>query len=131
MDKVVVQQDRDYRMAMMAQNEGDDELHEVGHIHELSPYTMMLASLALCTDIVLHSYAQHHDVDLDLVETTVTYHREEKADRASGKPYDEWIEEGVAFEGDLTDEQLERLKHVAHACSIRKMLESGIEIRAV
>lgn len=129
MDKVVVQQDREFRMAMMALNEGQDELHEVRHIHELSPYTMMLAGLASCTNIVTLSYAQHHDVDLDLVETTVIYHREEKADPTSGKPYDEWIEEGVTFEGDLSDQERDRLEHVARACSIRKMYESGIEIR--
>ena len=128
MDKVVVQQDNEYRMAVMVKGEADDELHQVAHIHELSPYTMMLASLALCTTSVLHSYAHHHEVGLELAEITATYHREESDD---DQPYDEWIEEHVAFNGELSEQDLDRLTHVAHACSIRKMLASGIEVKDV
>ncbi|MGC9523196.1 MAG: OsmC family protein, partial [Anaerolineae bacterium] len=129
MDKVVVRQDRDFRAEITAQGEEDDALHPVTHVHELSPYTMMLTSLGLCTTIVLHTYAQHHDVALELAEITVTYHREEHRDLDADRPYEEWIEERLSLEGDLTDAERERLAHVGHACSIRKMLESGIEVR--
>jgi uncharacterized OsmC-like protein len=131
MDKVIVQQDHDFRMSIQAQAEEEDELHPVTHIHELSPYTMLLASIALCTGVVLHSYAHHHDVALDSAEMTLTYHRVEGRDAASGKGYTEWIEEAVRLEGDLSDSDRKRLQHVGHQCSIRKMLESGIEVRAL
>jgi uncharacterized OsmC-like protein len=129
MDKAIVQQDREFRVAVQAQAEGEEELHQVMHIHELSPYTMLLVSVGLCTTVVLHSYAQHHGVALDLAEVRVTYHRVDERDSASGKPYVEWLEESVHLDGDLSEADHHRLQHVAHQCSIRKMLESGIEVR--
>jgi uncharacterized OsmC-like protein len=131
MDKVIVQQDREFRVAIHSQSEGEADLHQVTHIHELTPYTMLLVSVGLCTTVVLHSYAQHHDVALDLAEVTVTYHREEQRDAKSGKPYMEWIEETVQLEGALSEDQHVRLERVAHQCSIRKMLEAGIEVRTL
>jgi uncharacterized OsmC-like protein len=130
MDKIVVQQDREFRVAVMVQDEEDNELHEVAHIHELSPYTMMLVSLGLCTGVVLHTYAQHHNIDLELAEMTVTYHRDEHDGHSSDKGNDEWIEESLRLEGILSTKEIERLERVAHHCSIRKMLESGIEVRS-
>ena len=129
MDKVIVQQDHEFRFAVQAQAEGEAELHPVMHIHELSPYTMLLVSLGLCTTVVLHSYAQHHGVALDLAEITVSYHRKDERESESGKPYTEWVEESVYLEGDLSDDEHARLERVGHQCSIRKLLESGIEIR--
>jgi uncharacterized OsmC-like protein len=129
MDKVIVQQDREFRFAVHAQGEDEAELHPVMHIHELTPYTMLLVSLGLCTTVVLHSYAQHHGVSLDLAEVTVSYHRKDERDSASGNPYTEWLEESVSLEGDLTGDEHIRLERVGHQCSIRKMLEAGIEIR--
>ena len=130
MDKIVVQQDREFRVAVMVQDEEDDGLHEVAHIHELSPYTMMLVSLGLCTGVVLHTYAQHHDIDLELAEMAVTYHRDEHNGHSSNKGQDEWIEESLKLEGTLSTKEIERLERVAHHCSIRKMLESGIKVRS-
>jgi uncharacterized OsmC-like protein len=130
MDKIVVQQDREFRVVVMVQDEEDSELHEVAHIHELSPYTMMLVSLGLCTGVVLHTYAQHHNIDLELAEIAITYHRDEHDGHSSDKGNDEWIEERLRLEGILSTKEIERLQRVAHHCSIRKMLESGIEIRS-
>jgi putative redox protein len=127
MDKVVIRQNQNFEFEIKAQQEGEEELREVAHIYELTPYTMMLASLGFCTGIVVHTYAHHHDVDLTWVELAVTYHREEHEDRAG---YDEWIVEEMKFEGDLEDKLRERLRQVGHACSIRKMLEDGIEVRS-
>ncbi len=127
MDKVVIQQNQDFQIKVWAQREREETLRHVSHIHELSPYTMMLASLALCTSIVLHSYAHHHEVALKTAKITAVYHREEEA--SQGGEFEEWIEESIELEGDLSDSDHERLIHVGHQCSIRKMLESGIEIR--
>jgi uncharacterized OsmC-like protein len=129
MDKVVVQQNRDFQIEIWTQREREDELRQVAHIHELSPYTMMLASLAMCTCVVIQSYAQHHNVDLEVVNATTVYHREDANGSSGAEKFEEWIEETVDLEGDLSDDDRKRLAHVGHQCSIRKMLESGIEIR--
>jgi uncharacterized OsmC-like protein len=127
MDRVIIRQNRNFEFEMQAQEEGADELREVNHIYELTPYTMMLASLGFCTGIVVHTYAQHHDVDLEWVRLELSYHREE---RGSGSDFDEWIVEEMQFEGDLEEDMHERLMRVGHHCSIRKMFEEGIEVRA-
>lgn len=129
MDRVVVQQNQDFQIEVQAQEERDDELRQVMHIHELSPYTVMLASLALCTCVVMQSYAHHHRVDLEIAKVTTVYHREEHNGASGSEDFEEWIEETIEVEGDLSDEERERLAHVGHQCSIRKMLESGIEVR--
>lgn len=128
MDKVIVRQNRDFQVSMEARAEGEEELHHVTHIHELTPYTMMLASLGLCTGVVIHTYAHHHNVDVEVAEITLTYHRKEK--EGPGAAYEEWIVETLHLEGDLSESQRERLTHVGHQCSIRKMLESGIEVKS-
>jgi len=130
MDKIVLQQDREFRVAVMVQDEEDNEPHQVAHIPELSPYTMMWISLGLCTGVVLHTYAQRHDIDLELAEMAVTYHRDEHNGHSSDKGNDEWIKESLRLEGTLSEKEIERLERVAHHCSIRKMLESGIEVRS-
>ncbi len=129
MERVIIQQDRDFRISVSAQREGDSDSRPVTHIHDLSPYGMVLASLGLCTGVVIHTYAQHHEVDLEVAEMEVAYHREYGDDSLSEGSYVEWIEETMRFEGDLTKKERGRLTHVGHQCSIRKMLTSGIEIR--
>jgi putative redox protein len=44
--------------------------------------------------------------------------------------YEEQIEEQIAFEGDLSDRQRDKLLHIAHQCSIRKILEDGLKIES-
>ena len=128
MDKVIIRQNRNFEFEISAQNEGEDKTQQVDYIYELTRYTMMLASLGFCTGIVLHTYAQHHDVDLAWVELTLIYHREESGEGRGD--YTEWIEEKMQLEGDLSAELRERLRRIGHHCSIRQMLEEGIAIRS-
>jgi putative transposase len=44
------------------------EFKSVTHMHELTPYGLFLAGLAGCTSIVLHTYAQNHGLDLQVVQ---------------------------------------------------------------
>jgi len=43
--------------------------------------------------------------------------------------YGEVIKESLNFEGDLNEKQLKRLHQVAKACSIRGLLENGIQVQ--
>jgi uncharacterized OsmC-like protein len=45
--------------------------------------------------------------------------------------YEEIIRESVEFHGDLDDKSLRRLHQVAKACSVRRLLESGIRVETV
>ncbi len=109
------------------------EPEEVYHIHELSPYGMMLASLGSCTTIVLHTYAHHHDVALDEVEISLRYERvfaQDCEDCEGIDRYEERIEEEMTFSGDLSQKARDRLFHIAKQCSIYKMFKQGIAIES-
>lgn len=109
------------------------EFEPVQSIHELDPYTMLLSSLGACTAIVLHTYAQNHDVDLKEVELELQYKRVFQEDCENCEDidrYDEKIHESLKILGDLEEAERKKLFHIAHQCSVHKMLEAGIEIES-
>jgi putative redox protein len=135
-EKVVVRQNRQFEIGFWAMDPEDpesEELHQVDHIHQLTPYGMLLASLGSCTAIVLHTYSQHHDVDLQEVELQVSYARVFKEDCDNCEEierYDERIYEEIQLDGGFSSAERDKLLHIAHQCSIYKMLQSGIQIES-
>jgi len=128
-EHVIVRQSSDFEAEFQAQPPDADqpgELHPVTRIHELTPYTMLLASLGVCTTIVLHTYAQHHNIDLQVAELHLIYKRSSEDE----VEFDEWIEQELSLEGDLSEDDNQRLSKVARQCSIHKMLEDGIKIKS-
>jgi uncharacterized OsmC-like protein len=138
-EHVIVQQNSDFEIAFQAADpeaeEGAEgsEPQDVYHIHEMTPYGMMLASLGSCTTIVLHTYAQHHGVALDEVEIDLRYQRifaEDCEDCEGIDRYEERIQQEIKFRGDLAEGDRERLFHISRQCSIHKMFERGIKIES-
>jgi putative redox protein len=133
-ERVIVRQDRDFIMEILAVDPHDpqsDEFVEVYHVHQLTPYGMLMVSLGACTAIVLHTYAQHHDIDLDEVELRLTYDRifaEDCAECEMIERYKEHIDEEISLVGDLTDHDRDRLYAVSRHCSIHKILSHGMEV---
>jgi putative redox protein len=131
---VLVRQDSQFQTEFLASDPEaleSEELQPVYHIHDLTPYGMLLASLGACTAIVLNTYAQHHDVDLQEVEVNLEYDRlfQEDCENCEHiEQYEERIREQVQLSGDLTEAEHDKLMHIAHQCSIYKMLQSGIDI---
>jgi putative redox protein len=108
-----------------------EDFQPVQGLHELTPYGMLLASLASCTAQVVLTYAQHHDIPLEEVELHQAYQRHYQEDCENCEDidrYDEHIQEQIAFVGDLDAGQREKLFKIAHQCPIAKMFETGIEI---
>lgn len=113
---------------------GSEEMQPVVYVHELSPYTMMLSSLGTCTSIVLHTYAQNHEIDLEEVEIWLEYDRVFKEDCLNCEAierYDERIREEIFLKGQLSTEERNRLAKVAHACPIYRMFLQGIDIETI
>jgi putative redox protein len=134
-EKVRIRQNADFETHFWAVDpETDsDEFNPVRQIYGLTPYGMLLASLGSCTAVVVNTYARHHEVDLEEVELELTYARVfaddcEKCEDIDA--YEEQIREEIRFSGDLTSDQHDKLVHIAHQCSIHKMLESGIVIES-
>jgi putative redox protein len=101
------------------------------HLHNLTPYGMLLASLGACTAIVVNTYARNHGIPLRGISVDTVYERvfaDDCEDCDIENEYEEVIREQVDFEGDLDESQLKRLHQVVKACSVRRLLESGIRV---
>jgi putative redox protein len=84
------------------------------------PVSLLKSSLAACTSITLKMYAQRKGWPLADVRVSIAF---ESADGAST------FDRHIVLEGDLTDEQRERLLQIANACPVHKILTSTIAIR--
>jgi putative redox protein len=135
-EKVMVRQNSHFETEILAQdphNPDDPEFHSVVHLHQLTPYGMLLAGLASCTTIVLHTYAQHHGVDLHEVELTASYDRVfvDDCEECEGiDEYREQIDEGIVLKGHLTEDERKRLYMISKHCPIHKMLIQGIRVNS-
>jgi uncharacterized OsmC-like protein len=112
-----------------ASDQAERDLHPVHAIHELSPYGLLLVSLGACTAILLHSYAQNHNVKLQEVEMRMTYERvfaqdckecEQKGQYAGG------IDAEVGLVGELSPAERDKLFLISQHCPVHKILHNGI-----
>jgi uncharacterized OsmC-like protein len=135
-EKVIVRQNKNYEIGFWAvdPNQPDsDDYQPVHGLHEVTPYGMMLVSLAACTAQVVLSYAEYHDVELDEVEFHVAYervYREDCDDCENIDRYEEAINERIKFIGNLSDAEKQKLFKIAHQCPIDKMFRQGIQINS-
>jgi uncharacterized OsmC-like protein len=126
-EKVIVRQNARYEASILAtplEGPDTDEYHPVEHILQLTPFGMLLASLGTCTTILLHSYAQNRNMQLDEVE--IRLHYEEVSD--PGDRYEEDIHETILLAGDLQQEERDRLFHISRQCAIHRLIEKGVAV---
>jgi len=135
-EKVIVRQNSQFETKILALDPHDPDAHHfypVGDVHQLTPYGMLLAGLGSCTSIVLHTYAQHHGVDLREVELRLQYDRV-FADDCEGcegiEEYREQIETEIVLSGELTPQERKRLLRVSRHCPVHKILKQGIEVQS-
>ena len=86
------------------------------------PHQLVSAGLAACTSMTLRLYANRKSWDISAMHVEVTHHYDE--DR---EPHDRF-ERVLTIEGNLNEEQRERLFEIADRCPIHKLLTAGARV---
>jgi len=99
------------------------------------PYALLLASLAACKAMTVRMYANRKGWPLEAINVGLNTHKIYAKDCVDCETDPEAkvdiIEEELSFEGDLTDEQRERLAWIADRCPVHRSLTSETKIRRV
>jgi putative redox protein len=83
-----------------------------------SPHELFPAALAACVTVTLVQYGRTKGWDLGDVSVAVDYDNHSTPRQ---------VQITIELGGDLTEEQLERLKKVARACPLRRSVEAGFQ----
>ena len=135
-ESIIVRQNNDFEIEILARDPHDPDAHQfhpVDDVRHLTPYGMLLSGLGSCTAIVLHTYAEHHGVDLQQVELRLEYDRifnDDCVNCEKTQKYTEQIETEIVLIGNLSPEERKRLYMVSKHCPIHKMLKDGIQVKS-
>jgi putative redox protein len=100
----------------------DEPVEDGGANAGPAPHRLLLSALGACTAITLQMYAARKQWPLRRVGVDLQFNPE--GTPASGND----ITRVITLQGDLTDEQRERLLQIANACPIHKVLTGEVRI---
>jgi putative redox protein len=110
-----------------------DEPAGIGDDAGPDPYALLLSSLASCTIITLHMYANRKKWPLDQVTLSLNTYRTHIRDceQCEGDPDARIsiIQSEIKLSGDLTAEQKERLLDISKRCPVHRTLSGLISIQ--
>jgi len=95
------------------------------------PYKYLLAALGACTSMTLRLYARHKKLDLQRVSVKLRHekiHAEDCKDCETKVGKLDQIEREISVEGELDDEQRQRLLEIADRCPVHRTLNAEIHI---
>ena len=97
------------------------------------PYEYLLMGLGACTSMTLRMYAQHKQLPLQRVRVRLTHrkiHAQDCSDCENKEGKIDEITREISLEGDLTDQQRQRLLEIANRCPVHRTLTSEIKVRS-
>ena len=110
----------------------DEPLEAGGEDAGPDPYTLLLAALGSCISMTAKLYAKRKGWQLERVIVRLHEERIHASDCQEclngNDGYVTRIRRSVTFEGDLTEEQLARLREISHKCPVHKTLTSPIVV---
>ncbi|MPS64978.1 MAG: osmotically inducible protein OsmC [Chryseobacterium sp.] len=100
----------------------DEPIDKGGQNKGFNPFEILATSLASCTAATLRMYIERKEWNVEKVNVEVELENFPLTKRAVFK-------RDITFEGtDLDEEQLKRLRTIADACPVHKILTNDIEI---
>ena len=102
----------------------DEPVEQGGGDTGASPFTHLLASLGSCTAITIRMYAQRKGWPVEDISILLSYSTEMVGDKKVTV-----FTRAVTVKGNLSEEQLKRLQHIAGACPVSKMLEGSMQVQ--
>jgi len=137
-DAVVVngQTENGFRVSINADGHllaGDEPASLGGKDSGPTPYDYLSAALASCTVMTLNMYARHKKIELTSAEVSVRHGKIhardcEECETREGKI--DQFDRIIRLEGDLSDEQRQRLLEIADRCPVHKTLHQEVAIKS-
>jgi putative redox protein len=111
----------------------DEPERDGGEDQGPSPYDLLLSALAACKVMTVHLYARRKEWPVETVTVRLThdkiYARDCEECVSSPNAKIDLIQTEISFEGDLDDEQIQRLAEIADRCPVHRTLTSETVIR--
>jgi putative redox protein len=82
------------------------------------PHDLLKAALSTCLNMEIRIYADHHNIPLSEVHTEV------RLDRS--RPDETVFKYSIELVGTISDDQRQKLLHIAKACSVHKTLSKKL-----
>ena len=101
----------------------DEPVSKGGNDLGTNPFAALLASLGSCSAITIKMYAQRKGWDVQKIEISLNLSHTLIADKKVNV-----FMRDITIDGNLTEEQISRLKEIVKACPVSKVLEGNIEI---
>jgi len=98
-----------------------------------SPYELLSASLASCKAMTMHMYARRKKWDLQEAQVHISHSRRYAEDCTDCENADKRIEHfdcTIELEGNLTEEQRQRILEISKRCPVHKTLQSTVKIES-
>ena len=111
----------------------DEPLDKGGMNLAPNPYELLLAGLGACTSMTLKMYAGRKEWPLEAVRVTLRHnhvHAKDCEDCDKDTGMIDVIEKKLELEGDLSEEQRERLLAISARCPVHRTLLNEIKIRS-
>lgn len=96
-----------------------------------TPTELMTAALAACTSITMRMYANRKQWPVADIDVRVWHRRvdeKDPADPGSGPRRVDVFDMAIAIEGDLTEDQRDRLLEIAGRCPVKRALDGNSRI---
>jgi len=120
---VTVHSREGYQQEIMAGSHtfmSDLPISEGGNETAPEPYDLLLAALGACTSMTLRMYAERKGWNLEDIRVELSIHK------SPGEK--DVIHKKIEVTGDLTEDQIERLRYIATRCPVNLTLRRGVEM---